>query len=704
MQNLSWQYPLWYLILCLFAGVGAAIFLYFRDMTFNDQPALLRYLMAFIRGLVVTVLCSLLLAPLLKLLQNRTEPPVIILAQDQSASIRTALSKTDSTAYIKSLDDLDKRLSEKFEVHRIGFGQEIKELKKDEPWILHDKASDIGELMTYVQEQYRGQNVGAVILASDGAINRGKNPIYVPLSQKAPLYTIALGDTIKKTDLQVKDVFNNSIAYLGDKFSMQVDLSAVHLKGATTTLEIKHIKDNKDELLESIPISIDADPWFATKEVILEAKEVGVQHYRVQLSQVRNEVTYTNNVRDFFIEVIDSRLSVLILANSPHPDLAVWRAALLGERNYEVDIHMATDITVDQLKKYDLVILHQLPSVKNPIQNILNELDKKGTPRIFIVGFQTDLNAINQAQPILNIVGGGNRTPNDVTMVLNPAFNLFNLSDDAKAKIPSFSPMLSPYGEYSASPSAKVMAYQKIGSVDTQYPLVLMGEANDRRTCVIAGEGIWKWQLYDQLQDGSREITYEVLNQICQYVSTKSDKRKFRVTSSKKLYSELEDISFQAELYNDSYELINSSEVSLKIRNQRGEDFDYTFNPSGQSYALQIGRFPEGNYTWTASTELNGIHLTSDGKFVIQPVQLETLETTADHGLLRQLATMNGGKLVYANELSQLGDLILKDDNIKPVLYSSTQTRPLIHLKWLCLILIGSLSLEWFLRRYYGGY
>ncbi|MEO6132059.1 MAG: hypothetical protein ABIQ02_09430, partial [Saprospiraceae bacterium] len=265
MQNLSWQYPSWYLLLCLILGAGASVLLYYKDKTFNDQPVWLRYLMAIIRGLVVTVLSSLLLAPLLKLLQNRAEPPVIILAQDQSASIRSALSKIDSTKYAKSLEDLYTNLSRKYVVHRIGFGQEIKELDPGMPWKINDQASDLGEFLTYVDEQYRGQNVGAVIIASDGAINRGKNPLYIPLTQKAPLYTVALGDTIRKTDLQIKDIYHNSIVYLGDKFPLQVDLSAVRLGGASTSLQIKQVLDNQDLLLEKIPINIDADPWFTTK-------------------------------------------------------------------------------------------------------------------------------------------------------------------------------------------------------------------------------------------------------------------------------------------------------------------------------------------------------------------------------------------------------------------------------------------------------
>ncbi len=93
MQNLNWQYPTWYLLFCVLAGVAAAVLLYRNDKTFSDQAPLLRYIMASLRGLVVFVLSCLLLAPLLKLVQNRTEPPVIVIAQDQSTSVRSVLSK-----------------------------------------------------------------------------------------------------------------------------------------------------------------------------------------------------------------------------------------------------------------------------------------------------------------------------------------------------------------------------------------------------------------------------------------------------------------------------------------------------------------------------------------------------------------------------------------------------------------------------------
>ncbi|MBK7227267.1 MAG: hypothetical protein IPH96_18345 [Saprospiraceae bacterium] len=46
----------------------------------------------------------------------------------------------------------------------------------------------------------------------------------------------------------------------------------------------------------------------------------------------------------------------------------------------------------------------------------------------------------------------------------------------------------------------------------------------------------------------------ELVSKTLLYVASKDDKRKFRVSQSKKLYEESEPILFTGELYNDSYE------------------------------------------------------------------------------------------------------------------------------------------------------
>lgn len=87
MQNLTFQYPTWYLLLCIALGLGYAFTLYFRDKTFAEQHPQLHKLLGVLRFLAVTILAFLLMEPLLKSLLTETKKPVVVLAQDESESV-----------------------------------------------------------------------------------------------------------------------------------------------------------------------------------------------------------------------------------------------------------------------------------------------------------------------------------------------------------------------------------------------------------------------------------------------------------------------------------------------------------------------------------------------------------------------------------------------------------------------------------------
>ena len=46
----------------------------------------------------------------------------------------------------------------------------------------------------------------------------------------------------------------------------------------------------------------------------------------------------------------------------------------------------------------------------------------------------------------------------------------------------------------------------------------------------------------------------------------------------------------------------------------------------------------------------------------------------------------------------------LNKEDIKPTLFESFKTRSIINLKWIFFLILGLLSVEWFARKFYGGY
>jgi hypothetical protein len=119
---------------------------------------------------------------------------------------------------------------------------------------------------------------------------------------------------------------------------------------------------------------------------------------------------------------------------------------------------------------------------------------------------------------------------------------------------------------------------------------------------------------------------------------------------------------------------------------------------------LNADLFAKGSYTYIASTSYSGKSQSVSGNFNVESIQLEQFDLTARHGLLKSLSQKYGGSMVYPSDISTLESVLLNNQNIKPVMYQSSSTKSLINLKWLFFVLLTLLSIEWFLRRYFGNY
>ena len=286
-MQLTLEYPSWYLIFCLVTGMGFAGVLYFREKTFSDRPVWVRVLMAALRFLSATLLAFFLLSPVLRAVQRDSRKPILIVAQDASESIGNTLKSKERETYLAQIQRLEEDLGGEFDVRYYSFGSSIREGLDT---AFRDKSSYLAGFLRYASDTYSGQNVGAVLLASDGIYNQGTNPVYVKSAINAPLITLALGDTIPKKDLVLKRVFNNKIAYLGDRFSVLADIAATNCMGTSTTLSVYRIDGKNATLLQQLPVPIGSNDFFRTIDISLEANKSGVQRYRLVLSRVPGEV------------------------------------------------------------------------------------------------------------------------------------------------------------------------------------------------------------------------------------------------------------------------------------------------------------------------------------------------------------------------------------------------------------------------------
>jgi hypothetical protein len=232
---------------------------------------------------------------------------------------------------------------------------------------------------------------------------------------------------------------------------------------------------------------------------------------------------------------------------------------------------------------------------------------------------------------------------------------------------------------------------------------MLFNQIGDNKIGVIAAEGIWRWKLQDFQDHGNNDMFNELIDKTVQYLSVKRDKSQFRIVC-KSNFQENQPIEIEAEVYNESYELINTPDVNLDIENEQGRKYPFTFSRTSNAYRLNAGFLPPGEYKYQSRTKVGDKVLTQNGAFSISPLVLEATNTTADHQLLFNLAQKHNGEMIYPGELSGLAAKIIKREDIKPVIYNPQKLADLISLKWIFFVLLFLLSAEWLMRKRNGSY
>ena len=690
------EYPLWFSVIGALLAALATWFLYRNNPIGLEGPKakMLNALLHALRFSLLFVLFVLMLGPLVKLITTQTQKPVIVFAIDNSQSINIAHDSTQlKTILTNQIATLQTTLGNDYDVIPYLVGKETKAALNPN---FTDKQTNLNQFFYTLKNTYDGVNLGAVILASDGLYNKGENPLYAANDVKAPLYTIALGDTIQRKDVLVKNVRTNQLVFKGNTFPVQIDVAAYAAAGQSS--QIKITQNGKPVFNQNLALT---NNYFTTLTTNLQATENGTQHLVVEVTPLTNEVSLVNNRMDVFINVIDGRQKIALLAYTPHPDIAAIEKTLNQHENYAVQSFIVSQQQLPaNINDYSLVIAHQLPGINGEGASLLKQIKDKNVPILYVVGAQNNLGYLNQLEPALQIVGARGSV-NQVTPIYNNNFSLFTLTEDEQEHIKKFPPVLAPFGNYKVNGEVEVLFKQQVGYVKTEYPLAFFIKGNANKSGFFCAEGYWKWYMYD-FGISNQKTTQTILGGMVQYLTTKKDKSRF-IVNNKKEFDENESITFDAELYNESYQLINTPEVNIEITNNKGKIYTFTFNKTASGYSLNAGILAPGIYTYQANTTFGNQTQKVVGKFVIKPMQLEFVQTTANHQLLNELAQQKNGEMFYLNNIDKLAESIKTNPSIKPIIYQNQDVKSWIDLKWIFVILLGLLSLEWFIRKWNGS-
>ncbi len=690
MQRLQFESSPFFVPLCIALGILYAYILYRSKYSWSKQT---NRLLFFLRACLVSLLSFLLIGPIVKLTTHLVEKPTLVFLIDNSTSIKEVM---DSVEREKVLDQL---ISTSNKLEKQGYSVRWRDLTNQDVVRVNfnNKTSDLTSAIRGVIAEQEGKNLSGIVLLSDGVYNSGTSPLYASL--QVPIYTVGIGDTVDRVDLKLRNLAYNKIAYQGNKFPIKAEVSVQGLRNEEiTVMVIKNgqviTQKRKNSGTHSL---IDFD-------FLVDATEKGIQRMEVLVAPSKSESNVKNNRSSIFVEIVEGRKKILVIAAAPHPDIKAMRAVVERNANYELILHIPGITPIESnfdFSSAELIIFHQVLDINGKTGALLQKLRNGSASILYIIGKQSALRQLaSQSIPFtFEQVGQWD----EVTPVVNSTFRDFNFPDNSNGVFSKYPPMEVPFGKFAYPPNATILIYQRIGSVVTDRPLLLSWEEGSGKRAALIGEGIWKWRLNEFATNENTQVFDEVFSNLIQYLSTLDDKRKFKSFPIQSEFSDALPVIFESQVYNNLFELVYGNKVEIEIRDEqnRVSRYEYVLSPGGERY--QVGGLKEGVFQYKASAVLNGLREEVRGQFMVSAQNIETQDLTADFGLLKKLSASTGGNFYQVNDLKRLTDKFEKIQT-PDLLHSNDSYNPLINLKWMFFLLLLLISVEWFLRKYIGGY
>ncbi|HYG20504.1 MAG TPA: hypothetical protein VD816_16305 [Ohtaekwangia sp.] len=682
-----------YIFVCLALAAGLSLLLY--RSTNNPWGRNWNRILLVLRFVLSFLLMFLLLGPIVRQINNVFEKPNLVVMYDNSASIGEA---TDS-ATLKSIEQRIgtslKTLEEK------GFAVAVTDLDGDviaSP-VYSAPASDISNALKKVSARYEGKKIDGVVLISDGIYNGGVSPLYA--SYNFPVYAVGVGDTLQRTDVGIKNVAYNKIAYEGNKFPLRVEVAVKNLSPQPIRVSLVH----RGKVLEH------QTKTFSQNDLLIYdfqplASEKGIQKIDVQVDVIAGESNVRNNRSTVYVEVVEGKKKILFVAPSPHPDIKALREVIEKNSNYEFLLHVPGVEEQQpgslQPAQVDLAIFHQAPDKRGKTRDLFQKFMASKTSMFFILGQQSDIQLLGRQNAPVRFETLP-REFDEVTPAINSAFPNFSLSAETSTTIAAYPPIAVHFGRMRIATTVTPLLYQRVGSLATEKPLLAVDINDNRKIAMLLGEGVWRWRLNEFDRTESTAAFDEIFGKMIQFLCTSDDRRRFRSYPVKQEFSNAEPVIFESQVYNDLFEPVYGNTIKLDLTHESGAKTSYAYVTSPGNTRYEIGGLKEGVYRYRAGTDLQGKAEEVRGEFAVVEPDMELQNLTADFDLLRKLSSASGGRFYAVSEINDLQNDLLRKD-AKSTIHTEEAYRNLLNLKWVFWLLLLMISLEWFARKFHGSY
>jgi uncharacterized membrane protein len=589
----------------------------------------------------------------------------------------------------------------------------------------------IGDAVRELITRKRGQPLAGIFLATDGANNVGTQPLEAARLARAegiPLYIYGVGITSPR-DIIVANMFSQEVAFVKDELPVTVRVRGQGMRGESAKITLRL----GAEIVASKDLTF-TDDEEQTVALPFTPKTVGEFELRASIEPRDDEAAKDNNSVAQRLKVIDSKIKVLFVEETPRWEFRYLQSVLLRDRRVEVKCWLVEGdpsiaegqgspyvksfpATKDELYKYDLVILGDVSAKAlgaAPIEWLGEFVTKFGGSCLFVAGSRNSPGSyrgteLEKMLPVELSDALGKLGPDRPTALeLTPqgrASPMLKLSpkDDENAAIWQRFPKVFWVARVSrAKPAAQVLVQDSDATKASRFgkmPVIAQQQYGLGQVLYVGTDNTWRWRR------NTDERYYPILwGQITQKLGLAhllGGSKRTQLSVDKQSYATGDRVTIYARLYSPDFNPLKDATVEGNFA-VKPVGQEAPANASRQSVTLRAVPEQPGMYRGDFTALAPGLHqfsVKSDPgtvvEFTVAEAKFELGETAMNEALLKQMAEVSGGGFFREETLYKLPEAIsAKTERVQSVVDAELWSSPLYYI-----LLLTVATLEWALRK-----
>ncbi len=720
-----------------------------------------RLVLAGLRLLVIALLIVSMLRPTRVITDVKPQPVTFVVLVDRSRSmtVKDAFGgRTRWEALTKSLDDASPALARlvknrNCEVRAYQFDADAQTVEFKEGRIALDKVprgdqSAYGVSLHDVLRRETGKRLIGLLLMGDGALNTTGTSAALPqaaartLAQwQAPLFVVPFGQRLGSgltADVEVEAMPDDIKVFVKNEITVNGTVRIWGYANREIPVQLYFEQEpGKPKLVDGTALRATRDGEQLHYELHYAPQQPGEYRITVRVPPQPGEKTIDNNELSTYVTVLQGGLRVLYLEGEARPEQRFLRAALSSSSDIDVTLKWvrSTDRrqwplqTLDGVPvtdlfkpgKFDVYILGDLDSdcFSKEDWGRLKETVTRGAGLIMLGGWHSFWPGGYHDTPLVDIlpvaydaqVESSMRqkfesfVPPDAHLegqqIMRPseplgARHYIMQLEPGRANLPAWTllPPLDGANRFRGARQGAVVLAEN----EAHDPLLIASQVGGR-VLAFAGDSTWRWVMHGQ-GDAHRRFW----RQVVLWLARKDEVTKGNVwiDLESRRYMPGVPVRFTAGARTAEGTAIGDATFTASLLYADGTRLPLMPRRRGDEVEAEItDKLPPGQYMIevTAARTAGAIGI-ARARFLVYEKDLEMTNSTADPALLASLAAATspyGGKTVMPEGLSALCDELAS----KPVTFDVTVRVPITYWDqwWYFLLLVGLMSVEWFLRK-----